>query len=386
MLRAAAYLLGAIVITALVHGYLHRRLVRDTDLGPAWSRRASVATTGAAALLPAGMAGLLLMREAPRSVASPLMWCCFSWVGLLVFLLPLMFAGEAVRAWMLRSEGAGPHHPERRRALARVIGAVSGVATLGLGASAAVVAQLPPVVRRVRIPLPGLGEAMSGYRIVQISDVHVSATIGRALVESIVASANALEPHLVAITGDLVDGSVKELAPLVASLAHLRARDGVYFVTGNHEYLSGVAEWLDHLGSLGIRVLRNERVAIGREDGFDLIGVDDPSGSDWAAGHGPNLPAALAGRDAARASVLLAHRPDDVQQAARHGIGLQISGHTHGGQMLVGWALERLVQPYVFGLYQVGNTALYVTSGAGYWGPPMRFATRAEIVLFELAA
>ena len=384
MLRAAAYLLGAIAITALVHGYLHRRLIRDTDLGPAWSRRARLATAGAAALLPAGMAGLLMMREAPRSVASPLMWCCFGWVGMLLFLLPFMLAGEAVRAWVLRAGGGGPVQPERRRALSRVIGAVSGVATLGLGASAAVVAQLPPIARRIRIPLPGLGAAMSGYRIVQISDVHVSATIGRALVEAIVASANALEPHLVAITGDLVDGSVKELAPLVASLAHLRARDGVYFVTGNHEYLSGVAEWLEHLGSLGVRVLRNERVAIGRDDGFDLIGVDDPSGSDWVAGHGSDLPAAIAGRDPARASILLAHRPDGVRQAARHGIGLQISGHTHGGQMPVGWALERLVQPYVFGLYQVGKTALYVTSGAGYWGPPMRFATRAEIVLFEL--
>jgi hypothetical protein len=232
-----------------------------------------------------------------------------------------------------------------------------------------------------------MGAGMSGYRLVQISDVHVSATIGRGLVESLVATVNALEPDLVAITGDLVDGSVKELGPLVESLARLRARDGVYFVTGNHEYLSGVAEWLAFLPSLGIRVLRNEHARIGGDEGFDLIGIDDQSGGSWVKGHGPDLSAALHGRDAARASVLLAHRPDDVLEAARHGIGLQLSGHTHGGQIApIGWALERIRQPRVFGLYEVGATTLYVTSGAGYWGPPMRLGTRAEIVVFELVA
>ena len=385
--RAAAFLIGALAVTVLVHGYLYRRLIRDTDLAPAWRARARGAMLGAAALLPAGMAGLLLMRQAPRAVAAPLMWCAFSWVGLLVLLLPFMFAGEAVRAWARLREGRDPPDPERRRALARLIGMASGGATLGLGGVSAFVAQEPPRVRRLRVRLPGLGAAMSGYKLVQISDVHVSATIGRGLVDALVADVNALEPDLVAITGDLVDGSVAELGPLLAPLARLRARDGVYFITGNHEYLSGAEEWLAHVTSaLGFRVLRNERVAIGQDGGFDLIGVDDPSGSSWLAGHGTDLPAALRGRDPSRASVLLAHRPDDVLEAARHGIGLQLSGHTHGGQITpIGWALERLRQPYVFGLYDVGKTTLYVTSGAGYWGPPMRLATRSEIVLFELA-
>ncbi len=378
VLRAAAFLLGALVVTTVVHGYLHRRLVRDTALSRTWQKRARATTMALASLLPLGMAGLLLMRHAPRWVAAPVMWCAFAWVGLLLFLLPLVLAGEAVRLV--------PRNPERRQAMSRMVGLVSGAATLVLGGGAAVVAQMPPLVRRLRIPLAKMPARMNGYRIVQVSDVHVSATIGRALVEALVASVNALEPDLVAITGDLVDGSVRELGPLLAPLAHLRTRDGVYFVTGNHEYLSGVEDWLAFFeSSLGFRVLRNEHVAIGGKDGFDLIGIDDQSGGSWVEGHGPDLPAALKTRNATRASVLLAHRPDGVHDAAKQGIGLQLSGHTHGGQISpIGWALERLRQPYVFGLHEVGPTTLYVTSGAGYWGPPMRLATRAEIVIFEL--
>jgi predicted MPP superfamily phosphohydrolase len=321
------------------------------------------------------MIGLLGMHDLPRAVRAPLMWCAFGWVGLLSFLLPLLLFGEPVRVWLLR----GPSDPSRRRAITRAIAFASGAATLGLGGAATVTAQLTPLVRRIRIALPGLKTERT---LVQLSDLHVSATIGRALVESLVATVNALDPDVIAITGDLVDGSVRELGPLVSSLAQLRSKQGVFFVTGNHEYLSGVEEWLAFLPSLGVRILRNERVAL--ED-LDLLGIDDSSGPSWLAGHGPDLAAAVRGRDPARASVLLAHRPDDIHEAAREGIGLQISGHTHGGQLSpIGWTLERMRTPYVYGLHEVEKTLLYVTSGAGYWGPPMRLGTRAEIVVFEL--
>ncbi len=364
MLRFLAYLMGSIVVTTVVHAYLHRRMIRDAALPERFHRHARVGFIGVAALLPAGMIGLLTMHDTPRSVQAPVMWCAFVWVGLLLFLLPLVLVGEAFRT-----------SPTRRRFIALV----SGIATLAFGGASAVVAHLPLAVRRVRVPLRGLGTAKHGYKIVQISDVHVSATIGRGLVDALVASVNALDADLIAVTGDLVDGSVRELGPLVAPLANLRARDGVFFVTGNHEYLSGVDEWVAFASSsLGFRVLRNERVAIGGADGFDLVGIDDQAGT-------PDLAAALHGRDESRASILLAHRPDDVADAAKRGIGLQISGHTHGGQISpIGWALERVRQPYVFGLYEVEKTWLYVTSGAGYWGPPMRLATRAEIAVFEL--
>ncbi len=161
ILRSAAFLLGAVAITIAVHGYLYRRLIRDTDLPPPWRKRARITMFLVAALLPAGMVGLLMMRQAPRSVAAPLMWCAFGWVGLLLFLLPMMLLGDAVRA------AARPTDPERRRVIARLIGIVSGAATLVLGGGAAACAQLQPLVRRIRAPLRGLGAHMNGYRLVQ---------------------------------------------------------------------------------------------------------------------------------------------------------------------------------------------------------------------------
>ncbi len=181
--------------------------------------------------------------------------------------------------------------------------------------------------------------------------------------------------------------SVEGLGAIVSPLARLTARDGVLFVTGNHENQSGAAEWVAHLPSLGVRVLRNQRVAIGGDGGFDLAGIDDLEGSEWLEGHGADLARALDGRDLVRPVVLLAHRPDGIEEAARHGVALQLSGHTHGGQIApIGSGLERIHSPYLYGRYDVGGTTLYVTSGAGYWGPPMRIGTRAEIVLFELSA
>jgi predicted MPP superfamily phosphohydrolase len=361
-------MIGALMVTLAVHAYLHARLIRDTELGSAWRRRGLVALVALGALLPIGMGCLLLMHDLPRKLATPLLGAAFTWVGALLFLLPLLLVAEPARSF-------GPPRPERRRALAKIIATVSGIATLGLGGVSMVVARLPHVVRRLRIKVPGLSRSV---RIVQLSDLHVGATLGRELVEALVASVNALEPDIVAITGDLVDGSVAMLSPLLAPLASLRARQRVYFVTGNHEYLSGVDEWVAWLPTVGVRVLRNEHVRVGE---VDLVGVDDP------AEDATNLVAALDGRDRSRPAVLLAHRPDGVHEAAEHGIALQLSGHTHGGQIApLGWALERLHQPYIYGLHAVGSTWLYVTSGAGFWGPPMRLATRAEIVAFDLVS
>ena len=375
VLRAVAYIVGAVVLTTAVHVYVHRRLVVDAEVPPRWRAPARALTFALATLLPAGMVGLLAMHDLPRSAAAPLMLCAFGWVGALMFLLPLLLVSEPLRT---------VRDPERRRALARVIGIVSGAATLGLSGTAVAVARSSPVVRRERVSLP-LRAYPRGYRIVQLSDLHVSATTRVGFVASIVATVLGLEPDLIAITGDLVDGSVRELGPLVAPLANLRARDGIYFVTGNHEYLSGVDEWLAFVRLIGVRVLRNERVAIGGEGGFDLIGVDDQAGKSWLPDHGTDLAAATNGRDPRRPSILLAHRPDDVQEAARRGIDVQLSGHTHGGQIFPAWWLaERFHQPYVYGLHRVGNTVLHVTSGAGTWGPPMRLGARAEIMVFEL--
>jgi predicted MPP superfamily phosphohydrolase len=209
--------------------------------------------------------------------------------------------------------------------------------------------------------------------------------LGKSWLTRIVEQVNALEPDAVVITGDLVDGSVRRLREHVAPLSELRAKHGVYFVTGNHEYYSGVDAWLTELTRLGVRTLRNERVAIGDHDAsFDLAGVDD-----WRAfgrGHGRDLARAVAGRDARRELVLLAHQPKQAREAAHHGVGLQLSGHTHGGQIFPWNLFVRLEQPFVAGLARLGDTQIYVSRGTGYWGPPMRVAAPAEITLLTLLA
>jgi predicted MPP superfamily phosphohydrolase len=220
---------------------------------------------------------------------------------------------------------------------------------------------------------------------VQITDIHVGPTIGGAFMEELVAKVNALRPDVVAITGDLVDGSVSQLGDFVRPLGKLQAKDGVYFVTGNHEYYSGVDEWTAFVESLGIKVLANERVRVRGDDaGFDLAGVHD-----WSAGQfgaGPDLKRATTGRDETRALVLLAHQPRQVLEAAKLGVDLQISGHTHGGQLWPWTYAVKLQQPYVAGLHAHGSAQIYVSSGTGYWGPPMRLFVPAEITCIELSA
>jgi predicted MPP superfamily phosphohydrolase len=234
------------------------------------------------------------------------------------------------------------------------------------------------------VRLDKLPRELDGTVIVQMSDIHVGPTIGRELIEDLVARSNALEPHLVAITGDLVDGSVENLRDQVAPLSQLKARWGVFFVTGNHEYYSGVTEWIDELGRLGVRVLRNERVAVA--DGLDVAGVDDHSSRGMAPGHGPNLRRALAERDPRREVVLLAHQPRAIDEAAALDVGLQLSGHTHGGQLWPWNYFVRLQQPFVVGLDRRARTQIYTSPGTGYWGPPMRLGTRSEITKITLRA
>ena len=219
----------------------------------------------------------------------------------------------------------------------------------------------------------------------QVTDIHVGATIGRAFIERVAAQANALKPDVFCITGDLVDGSVDELRRLVEPIATVKSRYGSYFVTGNHEYYSGADAWLAELERLGIRTLQNARVSIGDgKKSIDLAGVPD-----WMArleGHRPDLARALAGRDPERELVLLAHQPRQIAQAAKAGVGLQLSGHTHGGQIAPFGALVALTQPFLAGHHHVGDTQIYVSRGTGYWGPPMRLGAPAEITKIVLTS
>jgi predicted MPP superfamily phosphohydrolase len=363
------------------HYYLWARLVRDPALPTPWGARAGWAL---AALAVSGVVGFALARFAPRSVSSPVMWVVYTWMGLMFYLFMLLLASDLamlVIAVARRVSGAGEVDVERRVAVARLV--AGGVSTLALGVLGVGMGSAlgRTAVARVTVPLAKLAAGTKAYRLVQLSDVHIGPTIGLSFIREIVAQVNALEPDCVVITGDLVDGSVAELGALAAPLKELRAKDGVFFVTGNHEYYSGVDAWLDHLRGLGVRVLRNERVAVGP---IDLAGVDDWTAHGFGNGHGADLPRALLGRDPARPVVLLAHQPQAIVEAETHGVDLQLSGHTHGGQMFPWVYAVKLVTPYVAGLYRHKSSALYVSRGTGYWGPPLRVGAPAEITEVEL--
>jgi len=367
-----------------VHYYLWARLVRDPALPAPWN---TVATATLVVLAVSGVAGFALTRLAPRAIASPVMWVVYTWIGVMFFLFMLLVVSDVMLGVVALARllhlvpSDGPIDADRRVTIARfVAGVVAAVAVSvsGVGMASAL-GQV--AIKRVRIPLAKLPAGTPPYRVVQLTDIHVGPTIGRDFVTDIVSRVNALAPDCIVITGDLVDGNVAELGALAAPLAALRAKDGVYFVTGNHEYYSGVDEWLAFLRDQGIRVLRNERVAVGP---LDLAGVDDWSAKGFGKGHGQDVPRALEGRDSSRPVVLLAHQPQTIAEAESLGVDLQLSGHTHGGQMYPWKYAVALVTPYVAGLYQHKSAALYVSRGTGYWGPPMRVGAPAEITELEL--
>jgi predicted MPP superfamily phosphohydrolase len=370
----------ASAITFGLHRYVWARLVRDPAWPAPWGRALGLAIMVLGVAVPLAF---LAMRELPRSVHGPLAWVVYSWMGVVFYLFLFVVVTDAGRG-VASLAGLLPSDPERRQVLARgIAGVVVGVAgALGIGGALNVARGF--TLKRVRVPLAKLPASASGYRIVQMTDVHVGPTIGRDFLESVVREANAAAPDMVVITGDLVDGSVDELGHLVEPLRDLKARDGVFFVTGNHEYYSGADEWIAHLGTLGVRVLRNERVAV--RDAFDLAGVDDHSAARMLPHHGQDVAGALRDRDPSRAVVLLAHQPKAVTDARAAGVDLQISGHVHAGQLVPFNWLARLDQPFIHGLYRTGETWIYVSAGTGYWGPPMRVGSSAEITLFELLA
>ncbi|WP_031068114.1 metallophosphoesterase [Streptomyces sp. NRRL S-118] len=430
-------------LLGVVHRYVWRRLVRDVTVPGSPARRAG---TAAAVVLPLLSLGALTAGRAgaPFWLQSALAWPGFLWLAVLLYVVLALLVGEAVRPLLLRrlerraaagtpvaapprdraaveephpatvppapaapappaghaaaapADGADAAAPTagpapvpgerggelgRRLFVARVVGgaaAGAALATVGYGTYGVL---RGPRVKRVTVPLAKLGRRVHGYRIAVVSDIHLGPILGRAHTQRIVDTINATQPDLVAVVGDMVDGSVEDLGPAAEPLARLRARDGAFFVTGNHEYFSGAEQWVDHVRELGLRPLPNERVEL---SGFDLAGVNDVAGA--AHGDGPDFAAALGDRDRTRAAVLLAHQPVVIHDAVRHGVDLQLSGHTHGGQLWPGNFLADLANPTVAGLERYGDTQLYVSRGAGAWGPPVRVGAPSDITVVELAA
>jgi predicted MPP superfamily phosphohydrolase len=387
LLLFAKMLLGS-SISAGIHAYVWLRLVRPAPL----SRRWFIAVTAVFALLWLSIPITTTSRMYAPGLAATLGWISMPWMALagltFVALVALDVAHLLTRIGRRAvARDPGPPALSRRQFLTRVTGGAALAMGSGGVASGMLEARGTHDVIDVEIALARLPRALDGFTIVQLTDLHVGMTIDRAFVQRVVDRANRLSPDLIALTGDLIDGTVEDLRDDVAPLGQLRARHGVFAVTGNHEYYSGADPWIAELTRLGARYLRNERVTIGDGDAsFELAGVDDHSAA-GRPGHGEDLPRALAGRDPSRALVLLAHQPRQVRRAALHGVDLQLSGHTHGGQI---WPWHYIVRVQQGGLlagrYEVGGTQLYVSRGCGYWGPPVRVLAPLEITRVILRA
>lgn len=423
------FVLMAVAVLALlagVHRYVWRRLIGDTTRPGSAARRAG---TVAAFVLPLLSVGALTAGRAgfPFWLQQVLAWPGFLWLAALLYLTLALLAGEAVRPLLRRflarrdrTAGAEPREqvpataadtatadagagsggtrtdvappaeapasppvadPSRRLFVARAVGGAAALAGLGTVGHGTYGVLRGPRTKRLTVPLAGLPRSAHGFRIAVVSDIHLGPVLGRAHTQRIVDAINATSPDLVAVVGDLVDGTVADLGPAAEPLARLESRHGSYFVTGNHEYFSGAAEWVEHVRELGMHPLENARVEI---SGFDLAGVNDVAGE--SEGQGPDFARALGDRDRSRASVLLAHQPVVIDEAVKYGVGLQLSGHTHGGQLWPGNVLAELANPTVAGYERYGDTQLYVSRGAGAWGPPVRVGAPSDITVVELAS
>jgi uncharacterized protein len=385
--RLLSFLAVFTAIMGGLHYYVWARLVRDPALPAHWARALTALLLGLAVAIPLSMFGSRFFSGPPMRALT---WVVFIWMGVGFLLAAVLFAVDVARflawgaAWIATrlSDTEHPSDPARRLLLTRAIAGGVGFGVLGLAGLGMRSALGAVQVKELDIQVRNLPRALAGMKVVQISDLHIGPLLRKEWVQHVVARIRSLAPDLIAITGDLVDGSVAQLAAQVQPLAGLSAPRGVYFVTGNHEYYSGVGEWLAHLPSLGITPLVNQRVEVA--PGLDLAGIPDLTAESLGHPHAPDLSRTLAGRDPQRPLILLAHQPRQFLEAAAHDVALTLSGHTHGGQIWPFGLLVGLAQPYVAGLHRRGESQIYVSRGTGFWGPPLRVFAPAEITLLRL--
>ena len=362
----------------LLHGYIGARLLPDLALNAAgWTIGVTLLVLSCV-LMPVSM-----MTRSIRSqpLADRIAWAGLVMMGFFSSLLVLTLLRDVVLlvvAVFSSTDAAG-----MVRVSAAFVVALAVLATV-IGF---VNARRRARIVDVDVPIENLPAALHGFSIVQISDVHVGPTIKRGYVRAIVDAVNPLQADVIAITGDLVDGSVRQLGADVQPLADLTARHGVYFVTGNHEYYSGARAWTEELSRLGLRVLSNEHVIVTR-NGASLVmaGVTDYSAHHFDPRQRSDPALALQGAPLDAVKILLAHQPRSAPAAATAGFDLQLSGHTHGGQFWPWNLFVPLQQPFTAGLHRLERLWVYVSRGTGYWGPPKRFGAPSEITRIRLVA
>lgn len=240
-------------------------------------------------------------------------------------------------------------------------------------------ARKTPSVTRAVVPISSSVPELHGLRIAQISDLHIGTMIRREFVERVVETINKLDADLVALTGDIFDGNPDEHADDFEPLARLRAKHGIYYVTGNHEYYWNAPAWTRIAEELGmVPLLNSHRVVKRGAAKLVVAGVTDF----WHAGSDPHK--ALSGAPTDALKILLAHQPQTAFKAVGAGYHLQLSGHTHGGQFMPWTLIAHLVHKFPRGLKKFGEMWVYVNRGTGFWGPPVRLGSPSEITLIEL--
>ncbi|CAJ0729494.1 MAG: metallophosphoesterase [Ralstonia sp.] len=365
------FLTTAVALMAVLHLYIGCRLLPDLGWNGAGWAAGILFLLVSTVMIPTGMAARFVIR--PISLADRV-----SWFGaLLMGLLSSLFVLTLLRDIALIVLPQAYRHDS-----ALLVVALTLLVTL-IGY---VNARRIPRVARVTVPIAGLPAPLHGFTIAQITDLHVGPTIKRAYVAGVVDRLNALQPDVIAVTGDLVDGEVDVLRPHIAPLAGMSARHGVFAVTGNHEYYSGVGPWVSEFERLGMRVLMNEHAVL-EHDGAPLViaGVTDFSAGKFDTAHTSDPTRALAGSPSGvTPTILLAHQPRSAPAAAEAGFDLQLSGHTHGGQFWPWSLFVPLQQPFTAGLHKLGRLWIYTSRGTGYWGPPKRFGAPSEITLIRL--
>jgi predicted MPP superfamily phosphohydrolase len=365
-------------VLALLHYYIGARLLPALPAGP-WAALGVAWLLASFVLMPASMAAPYMVRQ---PLADRLAWGGYLAMGLFSTLLILTMLRDLslLGLGLLGSSWRGPW----------LAASAVGVPLASLLASAVgfVNAQRRPGVVEVDVLLPRLPPEFEGYTIVQISDLHVGPTIKRRFVQRVVELANSLQPDVMAVTGDLVDGRVEDLAEHIALLAQLHARDGVFGVTGNHDYYSGAQHWVPEYRRLGIRMLTNEHVVIERGAARLLLaGVTDFEAHNFFPDERSDPKQALLGAPPDVAvRVLLAHQPRSAEAAHSAGFDLQLSGHTHGGQFWPWSLVVPLQQPYTAGLVRHGSLWVYISRGTGYWGPPKRLGAPSEVTRLRLTS